>query len=74
MSTIVLFATILGTKNSGIPVWKSSSLVYLQCMTSENGLGTSRDVKKQAKSLPVQLRNSGIGWQLVDTRETVDKV
>jgi hypothetical protein len=73
MSTIVFFATILGTKKSGIPVWKSSSLVYLQCMVSDNGLGSSREVEKQAKTFPVQLRENGIGWQLVDTRVMVDE-
>lgn len=67
LSTWVLFFTLWKTKDGSVPIWKSSSLVLLQCMLADNGLGSSREVEKNGENSRVRLRKSGKSWQLVDT-------
>jgi hypothetical protein len=67
MSTCVLFITLWETKNTDVPSWKSSSIVLLQCMLTDNGLGRSKKVGKQSADRHGQLQQNGNGWQLVDT-------
>jgi hypothetical protein len=73
ISTAVLFGTLWRTKDSGVPVWKSSPLVLLQCMFSNNGLGWRTEAEKQAEDSCVKLRQSGRGWQLVDRGTELDE-
>lgn len=67
LSTCVLFITLWRTRDNKVPIWKSSSLVLLQCMLADNGLGWNREVDKNGEKSRVKLRQTGKGWQLVDT-------
>lgn len=67
LSTWVLFTTLWKTRDRSVPIWKSSSLVLLQCMLADNGLGSSREVEKNGEDSLVRLRKTRKGWQLVDT-------
>jgi hypothetical protein len=67
ISTCVLFITLWRPKSNDVPIWKSSSLVLLQCMLTNNELGWSREVEKDGEDSRVKLWQRGKGWQLVDT-------
>jgi hypothetical protein len=64
--TIFFFATIIQSRKEDVPLWKSSPLVLLQTLNSDNGMQTLKEVKTAAKQTQVRLQHTGENWHLQD--------
>ncbi|KAF2192420.1 hypothetical protein K469DRAFT_554810 [Zopfia rhizophila CBS 207.26] len=51
--TVFLFTTVWRTRTSDAPIWKSSPLVLLHCMSADNQLGSNKVMKESARSTSV---------------------
>ncbi|KAF2110118.1 hypothetical protein BDV96DRAFT_584389 [Lophiotrema nucula] len=70
MAMFFFFATVIVSRRSDLPIWKSSPLVLLHAKDGRNKMASFVDVDRQAKSTSVELRHKGDGWCLRETTWT----
>jgi hypothetical protein len=67
MATAFFFVTVLGTKRSDIPIWKSNPLVLLQIKDEQNKMEDLRSIDNEAKKINTELRYRAGGWSFRGT-------
>lgn len=61
---VFFVVTVFTTKRT--PIWKFSSLPLLHAMKDEGSMGSDHMVKKELKESRMELRWTGLRWQLIE--------
>jgi hypothetical protein len=69
--TLFFFATIHATRHD--PLWKSSPLALLHAMNPRNGMDSTEEMEREAKSLKVRFERRGV-WMLVPEGEERERI